>query len=138
MAIYCKSFIPRNKITYSLLWSLDECCWSYFHKCYITLLDTTIFNNSFSAERDYECQISLCRILFAFKHKNNSLLQTTSKYYLKMFWLIYMHVILCTVIPLSNYGNTYLALRLTLLGLRFRILTSNRIWKSTWKNPWIK
>ena len=33
-----------------------------------------IFNNSFSTERDYECQILLCQILFAFRHKNNSLL----------------------------------------------------------------
>ena len=40
-----------NKITYSLKWALDECCWSYFHKCYITL-NITIFGNSFSAERD--------------------------------------------------------------------------------------
>ena len=47
---------PVNKITYSLKWALDECC--YFHKCYITL-DITLFKNSFLAEGDYECQI-LC------------------------------------------------------------------------------
>ena len=41
---------------------------NYFHKCYITL-DRTIFNKSLSAERDYECQILLCWILFAFRHK---------------------------------------------------------------------
>ena len=37
--------------------------------------DTSIilFNNNFLAERDYECQILLCRILFAFRHKNNLL-----------------------------------------------------------------
>ena len=50
-----KSFIPRSKqISYSLKWALDEYC--YFHKCY-TVLDITLFKNSFSAERDYECQI---------------------------------------------------------------------------------
>ena len=57
-----------NKMTYSLKWTLDECCWSYFHKCYITL-DITIFNNSFSAEGDYECQILLCQVLFVFRQK---------------------------------------------------------------------
>ena len=31
-----------------------------------------MFNNSFSVERDNECQI-LCRILIAFRQKNNSL-----------------------------------------------------------------
>ena len=40
----------------SLKWALDECC--CFHKCYM-ILDKTLFKNSFSAERDYECQI-LC------------------------------------------------------------------------------
>ena len=40
---------------------------------YITL-DRTIFNESFSAERDYECQILLCQILFAFRHKSNTTL----------------------------------------------------------------
>ena len=34
-------------------------------------LDITIFNNSFSGKRDYECQI-LSQILFPFRHKNNS------------------------------------------------------------------
>ena len=59
-AIYCKSFIPHN--SYSLKWALDDGCWSAFHKCYMAL-NITIFNNSFSAERDYECQVLLCRIL---------------------------------------------------------------------------
>ena len=36
-------------------------------------LDITIFNNSFSDEQDYECQILFCGVLFAFKHKNNLL-----------------------------------------------------------------
>ena len=49
----------------------DVCFWSYVCKCYITL-DITRFSNSFSAERNYECQIFLCWILFAFRHKNNS------------------------------------------------------------------
>ena len=40
------------------------------YKGYLTL-DITILNNSFSAERDYECQILLCQISIAFRHKNN-------------------------------------------------------------------
>ena len=66
-AVYCKSSIP-----YSLISALDECCWCYFYKCYITL-DKTIFNSSYSTERDYECQILLCLISFSLRHKNNSL-----------------------------------------------------------------
>ena len=56
-----------SKITYSLKWAVDEYCWSYFHKCYITL-DITMFNNSFSAEKYYECQVLLWWI-FVFRHK---------------------------------------------------------------------
>ena len=56
------------------------------------MLDITIFNNSFSAERDCECQILLCWMLFAFRGKNKSLILEC---YLKMFWLIYMHVTSC-------------------------------------------
>ena len=33
-------------------------------------LDITTFNNSFSAEKDYECQILLRRTLCDFKQKN--------------------------------------------------------------------
>ena len=44
---------------------------STFCKCYLTL-DITIFSNSFSAKRDYECQILLCQILIVFRCKNNS------------------------------------------------------------------
>ena len=62
--------------------------------------DLITFKNSFSAERNYECQILLCRILFTFKHGNNLLPLITSKYYLKVFWLIYKHVILYTQKPL--------------------------------------
>ena len=61
-----------NMSTYSLIWVLDQCCWSYFHKC-CTTLDITRFNNSPSAARNCECQILLCQILLAFRHKNNSL-----------------------------------------------------------------
>ena len=39
---------------------------------YITL-DVTTFNNSLSAERDYEYQILLCQILIVFRHGNNPL-----------------------------------------------------------------
>ena len=60
-----------NKVTCSLKWALDECCWSYFSQVPHNAKDLTIFNNSFSAQRDYECQILLCQILFAFRHKNN-------------------------------------------------------------------
>ena len=59
-AVYFKSFIQHTKQTHIEF------------KCYITL-DITIFNNSFSTERYYECQILLCRILFALGHKNNLL-----------------------------------------------------------------
>ena len=58
-------------IIYSLIWVLDGCCWSNFHKWHITL-HITIFNNSFPVEGDYEHQILLSQKLFAFRHKNNS------------------------------------------------------------------
>lgn len=63
-----------NKITYNLKWALVlKCCWrvllELFSQCNITL-DITIFN---SAERDYECQILLSWVLFALRHKGNSL-----------------------------------------------------------------
>ena len=60
-----------------------------------TTLDIIIFNNSFSAQRDCECQILLCWILFAFRYKNNSLPKITSEYYLNVFWLIHVHVNSC-------------------------------------------
>ena len=28
---------PISKLTHSLMWALDKCCWNYFHKCYKTL-----------------------------------------------------------------------------------------------------
>lgn len=36
-------------------------------------LGITTFNNSSSAERDYESQILLCEIICAFRHKHKSL-----------------------------------------------------------------
>ena len=60
----------QNHIQFNM--GFRQCCLCYFHNCYITL-DLTIFHNNFSNERDYECQILLCRISFAFRHKNNSL-----------------------------------------------------------------
>ena len=68
------------------------CRWvlsSYLHKCYIAI-HINIFNSSFSAEGDYECQILLCRISFAFRH-NSSIPEITSEIYLKVIWLIYVH-----------------------------------------------
>ena len=32
------------------IWAVDECCWSCFHKWYMTL-DVIVFSNSFSTER---------------------------------------------------------------------------------------
>ena len=52
-------------MTNSLKWTLDEYCWSYFHKCYITL-DITIFT---AASQLKDLQILLCRVLFVFKQK---------------------------------------------------------------------
>ena len=72
-------------------WALDECCWNYFHKCYITL-DTTIFN-IFSAERDYECRSHCAEYYFLSDTKTTQNLKITSEYYLLVFWLIYVHVI---------------------------------------------
>ena len=66
------SYNAVNKMTCSLKWALDRSCWSHFYKCYITL-DIAIFSNRLSAERDHESQILLCKILFAFRHKNNLL-----------------------------------------------------------------
>ena len=83
-----------NKITYKVKRALDECCWSYFYKCCIALY-MTIINNSFSAE-----SIFLCRVLFAFRHRSNSLPQITSEYSLKVFWLICVQVISCKREPL--------------------------------------
>ena len=40
-------------------------------------LGITTFNNSSSAERDYESQILLCEIICAFRHKHKSLPQIT-------------------------------------------------------------
>ena len=37
----------------------------------LMVLDTTILNNSSSAKRDYECQVLLSQILFAFRQKYN-------------------------------------------------------------------
>ena len=118
------SIVKINKITYSLKWPLDDCCWSSFHKCYITL-DITMFDSSFSAEREYECQILLCQLLFAFRHKNNSLSLIILEYYLKMFWVIYMHIILWTRKPLCMHFVCMLATVHTIC----QVLTNNIIFQ---------
>ena len=37
----------------------------------------------------------IVRIFFAFRNKHNLLPKITSEYYLKVFWLIYVHIISC-------------------------------------------
>ena len=55
-----------------------------FSQVIFKTLDTTIFKNSLSAKRDYECQILLCQTLSAFRLKSNSLPEMALEYYLKV------------------------------------------------------
>ena len=96
-----------NKIKYSLKWALDECCWSYFYKSYITLDITifTAFNYLLFSTVSQSKEIMNVRSYFAEYYflsdtKTTHCLKKTSEYYLKVFWLIYMHIILCVWKPL--------------------------------------
>ena len=102
-----------NKVTCSLKWALDECCWSYFSQVLHNTKDLTIFNNSFSAQRDYECQILLSKYYLLSGTKTTTLnniqvlLKACVCYFLSNFYFSPMLALVSSkkLLSFSRYSN---------------------------------